>query len=65
MHLSVCGDVMYRETCGRQVYIHIGVGSDVVCSILMGNARASICGTDNRTVPRFFMSGICIYGYGT
>ena len=28
-------------------YIHIGVGSDVVCFILIGNARASIRGTDN------------------
>ena len=28
-------------------YIHIGVGSDVVCSIPIGNARASIRGTDN------------------
>ena len=36
-------------------YIHIGVGSDVVCSISMGNARASIRGIDNRTIPRFFM----------
>ena len=25
----------------RGYYIHIGVGSDVVCSILIGNARAS------------------------
>ena len=36
------------------VYIHIGVGSDVVCSTAIGNARASIRGTDNRTIPRFF-----------
>ena len=28
-------------------YIHIGVGSDVVCSTAIGNARASIRGTDN------------------
>ena len=27
---------------------HIGVGSDVVCSTLIGNARASDCGIDNR-----------------
>ena len=26
---------------------HIGVGSDVVCSTIIGNARASVCGTDN------------------
>lgn len=30
--------------------------SDVVCSIIMGNARASMRGTDSRTNPRFFMS---------
>ena len=28
-------------------YIHIGVGSDVVCSTLIGNARASVRGIDN------------------
>ena len=36
------------------VIIHIGVGSDVVCSTELGNARASIGGTDNRTISRFF-----------
>lgn len=35
---------------------HIGVGSDVVCSTGLGNARALTRGTDNRTVSRFFMS---------
>ena len=35
---------------------HIGVGSDVVCSTIIGNARASTRGMDNRTIPRFFMS---------
>lgn len=35
---------------------HIGVGSNVVCSTIMGNARASTRGMDNRTVPRFFVS---------
>ena len=34
--------------------IHIGVGSDVVCSTIIGNARASVCGTDNRTISRSF-----------
>ena len=32
---------------------HIGVGSDVVCSTLIGNARASDCGMDNRMVHAF------------
>lgn len=42
--------------------IHIGVGSDVVCSTTIGNARASIRGMDNRTIPRFFMSVFkCLY----
>ena len=31
-----------------EVVIHIGVGSDVVCSTTIGNARASMRGTDNR-----------------
>ena len=35
-------------------YIHIGVGSNVVCSTTIGSARASIRGTDNRQFPRFF-----------
>ena len=34
--------------------IHIGVGSNVVCSTELGNARASMGGTDNRTISRFF-----------
>ena len=32
---------------GLGYYIHIGVGSDVVCSTLIGNARASVRGIDN------------------
>ena len=31
----------------RDYYIHIGVGSNVVCSTEIGNARASTRGTDN------------------
>ena len=38
---------------------HIGVGSDVVCSTIIGNARASTRGIDNRTIPRFFVSNSC------
>ncbi|GEM_PF-46008 len=37
------------------MYIHIGVGSDVVCSTSIGNARASVRGMGNRTIPRFFV----------
>lgn len=36
--------------------IHIGVGSVVVYSTGLGNARASVRGMGNRTIPRFFMS---------
>ena len=35
---------------------HIGVGSDVVCSTLIGSARASMRGTDSRMNHAFFMS---------
>ena len=35
-----------------RVYFHIGVGSDVVCSTLIGNARASVGGIGNKTIPR-------------
>ena len=31
---------------------HIGVGSNVVCSTLIGSARASTRGMDNGNVPR-------------
>jgi len=41
----------------RVDYIHIGVGSNVVCSTVIGNARASIRGTDNRMVHAF----LCLY----
>lgn len=33
---------------------HIGVGSDVVCSTGLGNARALVRGTGNKKFPRFF-----------
>ena len=46
----------------RDYCIHIGVGSDVVCSILIGNARASVRGTDNRRFHAFFMSFCQISG---
>ena len=47
-------NVLYRSFYGND--FHIGVGSDVVCSTIIGNARASVRGIDNRTIPRFFMS---------
>ena len=36
--------------------VHIGVGSNVVCSTGLGNARASVGGTDSRMIHAFFMS---------
>ena len=42
----------------RVSYIHIGVGSGVVCSTLIGNARASVRGMDNRRFHAFFVSCI-------
>ena len=47
-------NVLYGALYGTD--FHIGVGSDVVCSTIIGNARASTRGMDNRTIPRFFMS---------
>ena len=44
-------NVLYRPLYGTD--FHIGVGSDVVCSTIIGNARASTRGMDNRTIPRF------------
>ena len=46
-------NVLYRSLNGND--FHIGVGSNVVCSTTIGNARASTRGMDNRTIPRFFM----------
>ena len=41
----------------KEYYIHIGVGSDVVCLTVMGNARALDGGTDNSGMFHvFFMS---------
>ena len=50
-------NVFYRSLNGND--FHIGVGSDVVCSTIIGNARASTRGMDNRTIPRFFVSNSC------
>ena len=41
--------------CAIIAIYHIGVGSNVVCSAVSGNAKASISGTDDRQFPRFFM----------
>ena len=43
-----------------EAVIHIGVGSDVVCSTTIGCARASMRGTDNRRFHAFFM--LCTLG---
>ena len=43
-----------------ELIIHIGVGSDVVCSTIIGNARASVCGTDNRRFHALFYVYIAI-----
>jgi len=44
----------YPHRVGR-TYIHIGVGSDVVCSIPMGNTRASVRGTDDSDDSTLFL----------
>ena len=38
----------YRDKC-----THIGVGFDVARSTILGNAKASKCGTGNKEIPRF------------
>lgn len=44
------------------VAFHIGVGSGVVCSTLMGNARASVRGTDDKRCSHaFFMLAFHLY----
>lgn len=41
----------------RAIYYHFDccMRFDVVCSSGLGNARALVRGTDNKTIPRFFM----------
>lgn len=43
---------MQEWVCGY-IY-HIGVGSSVVCSTVSGNAKASVRGTGNKSVPTLF-----------
>ena len=43
------------------VAIHIGVGSNVVCSTGLGNARASERGMDNKWFPRFIYARLSNY----
>ena len=52
-YVSVCKGTPY----GKNIF-HIGVGSSVVCSTTIGNARTSIRGMDNRTIPRFFVYSV-------
>ena len=47
--ISICGVSFHGKD------YHIGVGSNVVCSTMIGSARAAMCGMDNGDVPRFFM----------
>lgn len=50
-----CVYTFYARKGHHVVSYHIGVGSNVVCSTTIGNARASECGTGNRQFPRFFV----------
>ncbi len=47
-HCTLLGAMCLCIYAPRGYDYHIGVGSDVVCSTTIGNARASISGTDNR-----------------
>jgi len=46
---------------GRECYIHIGVGFSVARSTISGNARASKCGTGDRTVPTLFLYAVGVF----
>jgi seryl-tRNA(Sec) selenium transferase len=46
--MTISRSVTCREVCHVGL-IHIGVGFDVARSTVMGNAKASECGTSNRT----------------
>lgn len=62
---SLCGynslhieAILWLVICGFTWFLyHIGVDSYVVCSTIMGNARASMCGIDSRTFHAF----LCLY----
>ena len=48
-HCTLLGGYIYIVYIGllTVTIIHVGVGSNVVCSTLIGNARAFTRGTDN------------------
>jgi len=50
--LSIVPLFVWNEVSRGGVYYHIGVGSNVVCSTGLGNARAAVSGTGNRQFPR-------------
>lgn len=41
------------QVWGYELVNHIGVGSSVVCSTIIGNARASMRGIDNKSTTLF------------
>ena len=47
-HCTLLGMVYVCVYESHSMDFHIGVGSDVVCSTLIGSGRASVRGTDNR-----------------
>lgn len=55
------GMCLYTSPSG-EYYIHIGVGSSVVCSTISGNAKASVRGTDDRQFHAFFMHYLALDG---
>ena len=52
---------MYWKSAQMNFYKKSGVGSNVVCSTLIGSARASTRGMDNGDVPRLNLNIVLNY----
>ena len=56
-YITAFGVAVSLQQCLLGYIYHIGVGSNVVCSTTIGNARASMSGMDNGTFHAF----LCLY----
>ena len=52
---------LQKELLHVVVYIILAWASNIVCSAVSGNAKASISGTDDRRIPRLNQYVFCKY----
>ena len=60
-YITAFGVAVSLQQCLLGYIYHIGVGSNVVCSTTIGNARASMSGMDNGTFHAFLCLYVLIY----